>query len=518
MEIGRTAEGARARKTPPLVSPVPFPIQILGLLLLALLLSSLYPVGYLGGQADDGRYLQAIRCLVAEGYCLPANHWAARLPLVLPAAALTALFGESRLVLSLVPLLYAGGALTLFALLVRSASGERAAMLSTMVLVLTPIVMSRSQRLNVDMAELFYLLAGVWLLSRGVMQTRARTVLLAGVAFGLALLSRTSAVAAFPMVAAGLLLFTRRGVRWNALLATGGGTVLLCEAVLHAATAGDPLLRWRLELGHTRIPSTALPASVDLGQSPILNPEYIANWHRPAGIRVHWLLDGALNLLADPMVSLTLIAGAIFAVGLLADPKRHSGHARRRTFARQGWFLLAAALAHFCILAFVLAVHPTARMFLPIACICAFAIGAWADRQPAREGSLLIGGLFMVMLTMTAAVGLRSVRLPAYQQEAERWARENGGRLAISPTAASVFALSSSLSALEPATRRSRRPVLAIGPGCETPTDRSRLLRTFVHRPDAPLPYTFARRLGLAPDSPILCLVRPADQAAAPRS
>lgn len=491
-----------------------YPVSLLPVLPIALLLSSLYPTGYVGGGADDGRYLEAIRCLVAEGYCVPANHWAARLPLVLPAGAMVALFGESRLVLSLIPILYAAGAVSLFALIVRRFAGERAATVSTCALIFTPIMMTRWQRLNVDMAELFYLLAGIWLLCAGVGRNKGRPVLLAGAAFALALLSRTSAVALFPIVAAGLFLFTRRWLHWTMLLAAGGSAVLLAEAAFHAITAGDALLRWRLELGHTRIPSTALPPGVDLSRSPILNPDYIANWSRPAGIHVHWMIDGALNLLADPSVSLTLVTGAALSTGLSLEARRR-GVTWRGPSARRGWFLLGAVLAYFCILTFVLAVHPTARMFLPIACTAAFAVGAWADRRRGRKGLLLTAGLLMIMLAATSAAGLRSARLSPYQQEAERWVREYRGRVAISRTAASVFALSPPLSALETATRRAGKPVLAIGPGCGGSRDSSRLLRTFVHRPDAPLRYDLARRLRLAPEGPLLCLVKPAGPAAA---
>ncbi|MDB5700626.1 MAG: hypothetical protein JWL66_825 [Sphingomonadales bacterium] len=61
----------------------------LGLLLLtAVLLTLVNPIGYHGGGADDWYYLQAARCLVeTQGLCLPHTHWAARFPLILPMAA-----------------------------------------------------------------------------------------------------------------------------------------------------------------------------------------------------------------------------------------------------------------------------------------------------------------------------------------------------------------------------------------------------------------------------------------------
>ena len=487
-----------------------FRMRLAALVVLGLLLAALFPAGYVGGGADDGRYLEAVRCVVSQGYCIPANHWAARLPLVLPASAAVWLLGESRATLMLVPLLYAIGSLVLFALLVRRTAGERASLIGSLALLGTPIFVARWPRLNVDIPELFFLLGAVSLLVAAVRRDRARLAVLSGAAVGLAVLSRTTAIVVAPILVAGLILFTPRPARWTLLLALGGTFVLAAEAALHALTAGRPLLSWELAHAHTRIPTSALPRTVDLSRSPILNLDYIANWQRPAGIHVHWLVDGVLNLLADPVISLTLWASLLLAAAAWMEARR-----KRARPGRLGLFLTAGAAAHFCALTYILAVHPTARMFMPLACVGAFAIGSWGDSHRARAERALTGAILSTMIALTAIIGIRSAHLSAYQAEAERWVRTNREPLAISRTGASAFALSPLLSRL-PHGAAAGRPMIGITPGCGV--EPSRLLRRFVHKPDWPIPYALARRLGLTGRPVTLCLISPAGREPSPRA
>jgi 4-amino-4-deoxy-L-arabinose transferase-like glycosyltransferase len=501
------------RVAPSLTWARAFPLRLAAIAALGLLLAGLFPLGYVGGGADDGRYLEAIRCIGSEGYCPPANHWAARLPLVLPAAAAVQLLGESRGVLLIVPLVYGIGSLILFALLVRRVASGRAALIASLALLGTPIFIARWPRLNVDVAEFFFLLASLMLLLTGIRRSRLGLVVLAGVAIGLAVLSRTTAIAAAPIIVAGLVLFTPKPTKWTALLASGGGITLAAEAALHWATAGRPLLSWELAHAHTRVPSTSLPPTVDLSRSPILNADYIANWARPAGIEVHWLLDGALNLLADPLISLVLLASLLLTIGHSIANRKAA--APTSAEARLGWFLAGAAATYFCILTFVLAVHPTARMFLPIASIAAFAIGKWADARREPLDRVLLAAILLVALVVTAGAGVRTPHFPSYQEEAERWVRSSRESLAISRTASSVFALSPSLSNLPVAAADGRHSVIAIGPGCAGVAS-PRLLRRFVHEPHRQIRYDLARRVGLTPERPVLCLISPPDTSASP--
>lgn len=487
-------------------SRMSFRLQFTGLLLLALVVSSLYPIGFVGGGGDDSRYLQAIRCAAEQTYCVPRHHWGARLPLILPTGLFVGLLGESRAVLAIAPMLYAAGALTLFALIVRKLAGQRAALVAACALVATPVFADRMQRLNVDIPELFFLLAGLLLLMLGIERNRRRLVIAAGAAIGLAVLTRTSAIAAAPIAAAGLFLFTATPQRWIAWLAVGGVGLFACEMLLHSVTAGDPLLSWKLAYAHTSIPSTALPAGMDISRGPLLNADYIANWQRSMGIKVHWLLDGGLNFVANPLVRLTLTFAVLFGLLTIVQANR-SSRQPRLGLSRRACFLLGAVTAYFGLLTFVLAVHPTPRMFLPILAVAAFAIGCWA-RAPSKDARLAVAAALATMIFYTGVQGLHKVGLEPYEAEAARWAGSGNRQLDIDRTAAKVFALVPSLAALQVARGATDQPVLHIAGECHSGNE-GRMLRRFVHRPDWPPLGMIGRKLGLPPSGPTMCVLLP---------
>src|SRR5688572_1435476 len=66
---------------------------------------ALNPVGFIGGDADDLQYLEAARCWLKNGACLPLNHWQGRWPIVAPLTAAISLLGEARWTIALPPLL-----------------------------------------------------------------------------------------------------------------------------------------------------------------------------------------------------------------------------------------------------------------------------------------------------------------------------------------------------------------------------------------------------------------------------
>lgn len=485
----------------PVPKPV-FPTCALPALLVALVLCLLNPETYTGGGADDARYLDAARCIAAHGYCVPADHWASRLPLVLPTGAIIWLLGESRMALAFVPLAYAVGALLLFADIVSRLAGERGAAVAALALVLTPIFIGRWLRLNVDIPELFFMLLAVRMLIGGA--GSARSLAAAGAAVALAVVTRTSAAVIVPILAAGLFLFLGSPRRWALPTALGGSAILAAEAGLHWLTAGRPFLSWQLALGHTRIPTTALPSGTDLGRSPILNVELISSWHRAAGINLHWSVDGALNLIADPMIGFTLIFAMLLAIGWRLKDGRDwlplDDRHRARTL-----FLAGAAAAHFALLTYVLAVHPAPRMFLPLVCGSAFAIGVWADRNRDEASRAVLATMLLLLTGLATTSALRAVKLTAYEDQAERWLKDRPEGFALTRTASRVFALSPALAALPVA--RGSRPgtILSMGPACRPP---ARTVEIFVHRPDAPIRYALAHRLGLAPKPLAMCLRR----------
>jgi hypothetical protein len=296
-----------------------------------------------------------------------------------------------------------------------------------------------------------------------------------------------------------LFLFKAQPLRWCAWLAAGTGAMLAAEALLHAIGAGEPLLSWRLAHAHTQIATSALPPGFDLSRSPILNPDFIAAWQRPGPIRLYGLLDGGLNLFFDPHVRLPLSAGLL--VGLA-----HLYKSRSST----GIYLAGAAALYFVILTYVLAVHPTGRMFLPILCLAACAIGVGADRYRSPRAQAIVAALLLAMLVQGATVASQSLDPAPYEVEAERWVRSHNGGLSIDRTTARIFNLSPVISALPAADAAIQQPVLSLNRPCiERARDApSTLLRSWTHKPEPGLVSTVRAQLGIARPQLMLCIYR----------
>jgi hypothetical protein len=96
-------------------------VAIVGALALILIVN---PVGFVGGGWDDWQYLNAARCWVQHGPCLPTDHWQGRWPIIAPLAAVIALLGESRFSVGLPSLAYSIGSLVLLAWLGNRLAGK----------------------------------------------------------------------------------------------------------------------------------------------------------------------------------------------------------------------------------------------------------------------------------------------------------------------------------------------------------------------------------------------------------
>ena len=102
------------------------------------------PVGFLGGGWDDWEYLNAARCWVAHGPCLPTNHWQGRWPLIAPLAASIKLFGESRASIGLPSLLATTVCLPPLSLIGNRLFGAPVGYAGALFFLLTPIARGRA--------------------------------------------------------------------------------------------------------------------------------------------------------------------------------------------------------------------------------------------------------------------------------------------------------------------------------------------------------------------------------------
>lgn len=483
---------------------------VIGAVLVAAMLFLLNPIGYVGGGYDDYRYLEAARCWVEQGGCVPTDHWARRWPLIAPTALVLRVAGESRAALMVVPLCYAVASVALLSALVTRRFGGRAGVLAGGLFAFTPLVSGTATDLGIDLAELTFVLAALLAADGAIARNDRIAPWIAGLAAGLAIQSRPTGLVVLPAV---LALFWLAGRRRAVLpFLTAAALPSLAEALAYAVAAGDPLLGWRLSLGHGRIPSSELSPAVDTSRSPLLNPDFIAGWRRPMGIEVHWTIDGLLNYLADPAVALTL--GATLVLAALEWRRFRARDAEGRTL------IYAAALAAgwFGALTYGLAIDPKPRMFLvplaaAVAVLAVLVTRRWAISRPLALAivALIASKGVSAVLNRTTMAGTAAIAPAAIAA--------GGPDLAIDRRTAQSLALVPAAARL-PLSRgaRERRPVLLLGmDDCDQGIASEgyagwRTVAAVASRVSEPGPAAALRRTGwfLNPyPRPLLCTIMP---------
>jgi Dolichyl-phosphate-mannose-protein mannosyltransferase len=418
-------------------------------LLLALLLAVLNPVGYAGGDSDDWQYLQAARCVVENGFCLPQTHWAARLTMVLPMAGVISVFGESREVLWLVPVVSGVAGTVAFAALVERYFNKTAAVLASLILVSTPIVGTQFLSPNISIVEFGAVMLALLALDTGMRRNDRRWLFCSGLFLGAAMLARSTSAALIIIVAASIILSGR--TRLLIPLMTGLLSPLLLEALVYLNLTGDPFYGWSLSLRHTKIYTSELSPNVDLSKSALLNPEFIAGWHQTMGIHVHWTIDAAINNLLDPMIGPTLCAALVLML------------VGRQWLDRRHWFLLAAGSLYFCALTYGLAVHPQGRMFLPVAAASAAIAGAIGTELWRRGDRMIVIALVVSLGLSAISISGRAMALGGIEPVAARWAAERPGQMAMDERTRHTLTLDPALNRLPSAPTDFQDHMLVIG-------------------------------------------------------
>lgn len=408
-------------------------VPLVPVLLFTLVLLALNPTGYLGGGGDDWHYLEAARCAAEHGFCLPPDHWSRRYPLVVPVGAAIALFGESRAAISIVPLAYGLLAIALIVTAVQRQYGRRAALLAGLALVATPVFSERLLKLDIGVTELAFVAAALFCLQSAHRGGGRPWILASGLMLGLAVQARPTALVMLPLFV-GALWLMRAGWRWLAPFLAGCILPPAIEAGVYWRWVGDPLYPWKLALGHTTIPSTELPPTLDLGQSPLFNIAYIAGWKRPMGISVHWTVDGLLNLLVHPAIALTLACAAIFVI------RGWRTLGMERAGGKPLVFLIAATALVFGALVYGLAIDPKPRMFLPIVVVASVCFGVLAARSW-KEGRLLATACLALLIAKGAIASYDVVDLEPAAKAAPVWAAKAGHGLAVEERTARFLTL-----------------------------------------------------------------------------
>ncbi len=483
--------------------PVRYPVA--AACLLTLLLALCVHAPFVGGDGDEYQYLTAARCAADHGFCLPQDHWWRRYPIVLPAGLALRLFGESQTSLMLGPLAYGLAAVGLFTTLVVRQFGRAEGLLAGIALATIPAFGTRVPELNIDIPEFAFVLAALLCLQTAVRRNRLFRVIACGAMLGLAVQARPTSLVLLPVVAIGCLALKRP--RWIPVLLAGAALPNLAELLFYGLRWGDPFLPWRLSLAHNAVPSSALMPGVDTHRSPLFNPDYIAGWYRAHGVHVHWLIDGLLNLLVDPSVTLVLVCAVVF----IAKDWRA---VRREPVLIAG---LIGAATMFAGLTYGFAINPEARMFMPIIAVACACFGVLAARS-LPDGRLLVGVAVALMIGKGVIAAYDRADLTAAVHVAPGWIAGQD-RLAIEPRTRRFLALSPEIRAVPELPASAARRLLLIGQKSCDAAMRDAGIRGWrtmrseaVSVPDpAPIAALRRARLFLAPPvEPVMCLLRPA--------
>ncbi len=205
------------------------------------------------GPGDAEHYLEAA-LRWREGPFLGDTHWALRHLFVLPIAASFAVFGVSETAAILPNAAYA--ALTVFITwhFGRRFLGARAATIAAMLVATSAFFVARPIELDVYGAEAFFAALAVWLfIAAGDGKARLRTLFGAGAVAGLASTVREPSVYLIAVFGALILLERKEGLRSLVAVGAGFGAVIAVELIVYALAAGDPLFRYKIDLGHRDI-------------------------------------------------------------------------------------------------------------------------------------------------------------------------------------------------------------------------------------------------------------------------
>lgn len=223
-----------------------------GLAALAVLVIGWRWVGFQG--SDDHSYAVAAQAWVDHFPALGDDHWALRYPIVLPIAAVFALFGTSVGGLAAVCATFYIGVLVVNYLGVRSWFGWKAAALTTVIGLLLPVMPVQGTYVNTDMPEMFFVLSAFWLFLHARRHPdRTAPLILAGVCAGLGFLTRETTLAF--VVTLGLLFLAAPGMarRRYLAMALGFAVVVGAEMAYFTVMTGNPLYRQAISAHHDHV-------------------------------------------------------------------------------------------------------------------------------------------------------------------------------------------------------------------------------------------------------------------------
>jgi 4-amino-4-deoxy-L-arabinose transferase-like glycosyltransferase len=263
--------------------------RLLLVLLVGATMMGLAWVGYVG--SDDHSYVRGALGWLNDFPYVGRDHWTLRHTVVLPIAASLALVGSREIALAL-------PSAALFLVLLGTTHrysgrffGDDAAPLASLLLATTPLFAVQATFPQNVIPMTLAVSVSFWLFCAATRHPRPTLpMFFSGVAAGLAWI--TLEITAALLLFYALLFVTRRDVPRRAFwsLAVGFAAIVGVEVAYFAATTGDPLYRYRIDLSHDLVDRIG-DAARAMRAGYTLNAE--------GNLSVHPLLDPVVGLLAN---------------------------------------------------------------------------------------------------------------------------------------------------------------------------------------------------------------------------
>lgn len=203
--------------------------------------------------ADDRSYALGALAWLKDFPAVGSDHWATRHTVVLPLAAALAVFGPSLAALALPSLAFFAGLIATNFLFARRHLGDGAAAVLALLLASTPEFVIQASYVNNDIVEVFFASLWFWLFVEASESGRRGTLFLAGVAGGLAFLTRETSAVLVLFFAASAIFDRRPPRRAYVFLALGFALPIAVEMAYFGVMTGDVLYRYRLDAGHDAV-------------------------------------------------------------------------------------------------------------------------------------------------------------------------------------------------------------------------------------------------------------------------